>query len=67
MGTFLDFTYFICCLQTKEIALKRNDATLSELTMISSSLGQFQKVLIKIKQRKSLMALSLAPKKLRVV
>ena len=62
MGTFLDFAYFSSCLQTKETAWKRGDAIFSELEMIWSSLGQFWKILVQIKQLKSLMVVSLTLK-----
>ena len=57
----LDFTYFNSYLQTKETAWKRGDAGFLESEMLWSSLGQFLKVFIKIKQPKSLMAVSLTP------
>ena len=62
LGTFLDFAYFSSCLQTKETAWKRGDAIFSELEMIWSSLGQFWKILVQIKQLKSLMVVSLTLK-----
>ena len=62
MGTFLHFAYFSSCLQTKETAWKRGDAIFSELEMIWSSLGQFWKILVQIKQLKSLMVVSLTLK-----
>ena len=62
LGAFLDFAYLSSYLQTKETALKQSDAIFSEPEMLWSSLGQFRKSLIKIKQLKSSMAISLTPK-----
>ena len=62
LGTFLGFAYFSSYLQTKETAWKRGDAIYSKPVMLSSSLGQFWKVLIKVEQVKSLMVVSLTPK-----
>ena len=64
---FLDFAYFSICLETKETTSKRGESIFSEPEMLRSSLGQFRKALIKIKQLKLLMALSLTSKKLRAV
>ena len=59
---FLDFAYFSSYLQTKETARKRGDAIFLEAEMIRNSLGQFWKILIKIKKLKSMMTVSLTPK-----
>ena len=61
---FLNFSNY---LETKETAWKGGDGIFLEQKMIWSSLGPFWNVLIKIKQLKSLMVLSLAPKILRAV
>ena len=66
MGTFLDFAYFSSYLLTKEIAWKRDDAIFSEPELIWSLLVEFWKILIKIKQLKSSMTVSLT-QKLRAV
>ena len=58
---FLGFAHFDSYLQTKT-AWKRYDAIFSEPEILWSSLGQFWKILIKIKQLKSLMIVSLTPK-----
>ena len=61
MGTFLDFAYFNSYLQTKE--LHRNEAKQSFWNQkFYSLLGQFWKVLIKMKPLKILMLVSLTPK-----
>ena len=62
LGMFLDFTYFGSYLQTKETAWKRGRSIFSEPEMLWSSVGQFWKVLIKIKQLKILIPVSLTPK-----
>ena len=49
-------------MKTKKAAWKQGDTIFLELEMIWSLLGQFRKILIKIKQLKSLMAVSLIPK-----
>ena len=64
LGSFLDFTYFSSYLKSKETAWKRGQAIFLEQEMLWSSLGQFWKVLIEIKQIKILMPVSLTPKNL---
>ena len=51
MGTCLDFAYFSNYLQTKETAWNRRDTIFSEPELIWSLLGEFWKILIKIKQK----------------
>ena len=51
MGTFLDFAYFSNYLQTKETAWKWGDAMFSEPELIWRLLGEFWKILSKIKQK----------------
>ena len=58
--TFLNFTYFSSYLLTKETGWKwRSDAIFLELELIWGLLGEFWKTLIKIKQLKSSMTVSL--------
>ena len=59
LGTFLDFAYFSSYLQTKETVCKRSDVIFSEPELLWSWLGEFWKILTKIKQLKSLMTVSL--------
>ena len=60
MVTFLNFTYFSSYLLTKETGWKwRSDAIFLELELIWGLLGEFWKTLIKIKQLKSSMTVSL--------
>ena len=49
--TFLDFAYFSNYLQTKETAWKQGDIIFLEPELIWSLLGEFWKILIKIKQK----------------
>ena len=62
LSTFLDFAYFSSYLLTKETAWKQGDAIFSEAELIWSLLGEFGKLLIKIKQLKVLITESLAQK-----
>ena len=48
LGMSTDFAYFSSYLLTKEITWKRGDAVFLEPEMLRSSLGQFQKALIRI-------------------
>ena len=61
LSTFFDFTYFNSHFQTKETC-KRCQSIFWEQEMRWTLLGQFWKILIKIKQLKIVKPISLAPK-----
>ena len=62
LGAVLDFAYLRSYLQKRKFLWKQGDAIFSEPEMLRSLLGHFWKVLIRIKQFKTLMTVSLAPK-----
>ena len=62
MDTFLDFAYFSSIYKKEETAWKQGNPISSEPQMLWNLLSKFCKVLIKMKQLKSLMTVSLTPK-----